>query len=150
MNRNIKLSLVFLLTIYANVLSQQPEDWPAETSVTKPGSRWWWMGSAVDEANLTKNLESYASAGMGSMEITPIYGVQGNDSAEVDFLSQKWMKLYNHTQKEAARLNLNIDMSTGTGWPFGGPSVSLQDAACKLITLEFQLKKAKPLTNQLK
>ncbi|NJK96290.1 MAG: glycosyl hydrolase family 2 [Bacteroidales bacterium] len=137
------------MTIYANVLSKQPEDWPAETSVTKPGSRWWWMGSAVDEANLTKNLESYASAGMGSMEITPIYGVQGNDSAEVDFLSQKWMKLYNHTQKEAARLNLNIDMSTGTGWPFGGPSVSLQDAACKLITLEFQLKEGETLNKPI-
>lgn len=53
----------------------------------KPAARWWWMGSAVDKENLTRNLEAYAAAGMGTMEITPIYGVQGNDAKDIPFLS---------------------------------------------------------------
>ena len=49
----------------------------------KLAARWWWMGSAVDKENLTRNLEAYAAAGMGTMEITPIYGVQGNDAKDI-------------------------------------------------------------------
>ena len=45
----------------------------------RPATRWWWLGSAVDATNLTYNLEEYAKAGLGGVEITPIYGVQGND-----------------------------------------------------------------------
>ena len=97
------------------------------------------MGSAVDEANLSRNLELYSDAGLGSLEITPIYGVQGNDSNEVDFLSNRWMELYSHTQKEAEKLGINIDMNTGTGWPFGGPDVGLKDAAGRLLIKEFKL-----------
>ena len=37
----------------------------------RPGARWWWLGSAVDEKNLTYNLEEYARTGMGAVEITP-------------------------------------------------------------------------------
>ena len=31
--------------------SAQPS-WPEVTNETKAGSRWWWLGSAVDEQNL--------------------------------------------------------------------------------------------------
>jgi len=44
---------------------------------SKPWTRWWWLGSDVDKAGLTFNLESLARAGIGGVEITPIYGVQG-------------------------------------------------------------------------
>ena len=29
-----------------------------------------------------------------------------------------------HTAREARRLDMGVDMATGTGWPFGGPEVS--------------------------
>lgn len=133
-----KLTVLFLL-LFLTVRCQSDVDWPQESVETKPGTRWWWMGSAVDEANLTRNMESYSKAGIGAMEITPIYGVQGNDTNEVDFLSNRWMQLYDHTQREAKRLGMNIDMNTGTGWPFGGPDLGLEDAACKLLIKEFNL-----------
>ncbi len=38
---------------------------------------WWWMGSAVDKANITRELERYAAAGLGgSVHIIPIYGAE--------------------------------------------------------------------------
>lgn len=113
--------------------------WPEESVDTKPGTRWWWMGSAVDKTNLSKNMEAYADAGIGSLEITPIYGIQGNDSNEIDFLSDKWMQMYIHSQQEALRLGMKIDMNTGTGWPFGGPDITPTDAASKLLVKEFNL-----------
>lgn len=63
-------------------LSAQNIAWPEVTTEAKPGARWWWMGSAVDAANLTRNLEAYSKAGMGTMEVTPIYGVQGNEQTK--------------------------------------------------------------------
>jgi hypothetical protein len=105
------------------------------------------MGSAVDERNLTINMESYACAGLGTLEITPVYGVQHNDSNDISFLSKRWMELYKYTQAEAIRLGLKIDMNTGTGWPFGGPEVKAEDAACKLITEEYFLKTGESLAS---
>ena len=40
-------------------------------STAKAGTRWWWMGSAVDEENLRWNFEQYAAKGIGTVEITP-------------------------------------------------------------------------------
>lgn len=126
----------------AKAIAQNSEtSWPTIKREAKPGTRWWWMGNAVDSLNLTKNMTDYATAGLGLLEITPIYGVKGNEKNEKTFLSPQWMALLGYTEEEAARLNLQIDMNTGTGWPFGGPDVSIEDAASKMLIEEFHLDK---------
>ena len=60
-------------------------------STTKAGVRWWWLGSAVDDDNLRWCLQQYADAGIGAVEITPLYGVKGNEANELPFLSPRWM-----------------------------------------------------------
>lgn len=107
---------------------------PEINSQAQPGTRWWWMGSAVDEKNLTCNLVEYAKAGIGSVEITPIYGVQNQESNDIAFLSGKWMEMYKHTLHIADSLNMRVDMNTGTGWPFGGSVITEDLAASKLVT----------------
>jgi len=113
--------------------------WPAVTGTAKPWTRWWWPGSAVDKANLTKQLEAIAAAGIGGVEITPIYGPKGAEDRYVDFLSPKWMEMLDHTTREAARLGLGVDMATGTGWPFGGPEVSAVDGSSSLAWVDGKL-----------
>ncbi|HSH08966.1 MAG TPA: glycosyl hydrolase [Oceanipulchritudo sp.] len=113
--------------------------WPAIPPTARPWTRWWWPGSGVDEANLTAQLEAFAKAGLGGVEITPIYGAKGYEERYVDFLSPRWMHLLEHTGQEGQRLGLGIDMATGTGWPFGGPWVSEADAAQKLVLKDAQL-----------
>ncbi len=143
-----KSNILFLplcaILLFSGCQSSQVH-WPKESVETKPGTRWWWMGSAVDEKDLSKNLESYADAGIGTVEITPIYGVQGNDSNEVDFLSDRWMQLYKHTVSEADKLGMRVDMNTGTGWPFGGPNMDAKHAAGKLLVKEYHLKKGQSI-----
>jgi len=113
--------------------------WPTLNSEMHPGARWWWMGSAVDKTNLTYNLEEYARVGMGTVEVTPIYGVQNNDKNNIPFLSPKWMEMLGHTITETKRLGMQTDMNTGTGWPFGGPEVTIEDAASKLLITEYKV-----------
>lgn len=138
----LSASLLFVSVIS---LSAQTTSWPAVKAEAKPWARWWWLGSAVDKANLTYNMSEYAAKGMGGLEITPIYGVQGNDANNISYLSPKWMEMLTHTENEAARLGMKIDMNTGTGWPFGSPEVAIEDAACKVVFQDYMLKAGETL-----
>ncbi len=133
------LALFFALSATL-ALSAVNTAWPEITTDSKPGVRWWWMGSAVDEKNLTWNLEELSKAGIGSVEITPIYGVQGNDANEIDFLSPKWMNMLKFTQLEAKRLKMQVDMNGATGWPFGGPQIDTEHAATKEFIQRYPVK----------
>ena len=134
------LSVAFLLS--AALLGLRPVEgraadadlaWPAVKREHKPWTRWWWPGSAVDKANLTRELEAIAAAGFGGVEITPIYGAKGFEDRFIDFLSPKWMEMLEHVGREGKRLDLGIDMATGTGWPFGGPWVTPADSNTKIV-----------------
>ena len=107
--------------------------WPVVAQTAKPAARWWWLGSAVDKENLQWNIRTYAEAGLGELEITPIYGVQGNEANEISFLSPEWMEMFRFCCEVGEQSGIKIDMSTGTGWPFGGPWVNEEDAACKAV-----------------
>lgn len=114
----------------------QSLSWPATTTETKPGTRWWWPGSAVDADGLAWNLQKLAGAGIGTVEITPIYGVNGNEDNEIEFLTLKWMQALDTTMNIAGRFDIDVDMDCGSGWPFGGPCVPLEEAACKAIFVD--------------
>ncbi len=129
--RFIALSAFALALITAGA-SAADSPWPAITAQQKPWTRWWWPGSAVDAEHLTVELEDIAAAGFGGVEITPIYGAKGAESRFIPFLSPRYVEMLAHTSTTAKRLGLGVDMATGTGWPFGGPWVGLQDAELKL------------------
>jgi hypothetical protein len=99
-----------------------------KASTVKPWTRWWWMGSAVDEPGITAHLQAYAAAGIGGVEVTPIYGVPSRASAWVPFLSERWMQLLSFTTAECARLGMGCDLDLGSGWPWGGPMISAKQA----------------------
>ncbi len=142
LNCTMMVKRILLISCFAFLYIYSPAQevaWPKITTETKPAARWWWLGSAVDEKNLSYNLEEYSRAGMGTMEITPIYGVKGNEARDIKFLSPTWMKMLHHTEAEAKRCGMQMDMNTGTGWPFGGPEVSIEDAASKVIFEEYKL-----------
>lgn len=133
-----KISLVFFAALLLFTANAQIK-WPVITQQTKPWTRWWWQGSAVDKPNLTAAMQLYAKAGLGGLEITPIYGVKGAEDKFINFLSPMWVDVLQYTLTEGKRLGLGIDMATGTGWPFGGPWVEDKDAskyvAYKMYTL---------------
>ena len=131
--------LVVLLCLVATpgISATTPESssdltWPEVHREMKPWTRWWWLGSAVDQRNLTRELEAIAAAGFGGVEITPIYGAKGYEDRFIPFLSPRYLEMLAHVGAEAKRLHLGVDMATGTGWPFGGPQVTPADAELKI------------------
>ena len=137
--RRIVLSLaagVFVAVSSAAPPSLNP--WPEITRESKPWARWWWLGSAVDEPNLTRELTAIAGAGFGGVEITPIYGVKGEEARYRAFLSPEYLTVLGHAAREAQRLGLGVDMATGTGWPFGGPKVTPVDAELQVDNISYE------------
>lgn len=134
---NIYLKFFIFIGVLIIVLSCKTKvnvapGWPPIRRETKPWTRWWWHGNAQTKEGITTEMEAYQKAGLGGLEITPIYGVRGYEDKFVDYLSPQWMELFLHTLKEAERLDVGIDMATGTGWPFGGPWVTDEDASKNL------------------
>jgi hypothetical protein len=116
-----------------------PSAWPVITQSAKPWTRWWWPGSAVARDQITAQLEAIAAAGIGGVEITPIYGARGAEARYLDFLSPRWVEMLTFTCQEARRLGLGVDMATGTGWPFGGPTVVEADGSSSPVLLDGHL-----------
>jgi len=150
MKRFLSILIFFLLFIQLASAQTKNTVWPVMEKQMKPWVRWWWMGSAVDEKNLAQNLTTYQKAGIGGVEITPIYGAVGYESRYIDFLSPKWMEMLAFTIQKSNALGLGVDLNTGTGWPFGGPQVKVEQAATKLITQKYTIKAGDKLTEPVK
>lgn len=138
---NLFITLFFscALSTFAQETSGSP--WPKSTNINQPWTRWWWMGNAVDKPNLKKSLTDFYKAGIGGVEITPIYGVKGEENNFIDYLSPKWMEMLDYTIHIADSLHMQVDMVLGTGWPYGGSHVTLPHAASKLIVEKYPVKK---------
>ena len=130
--RKVLITMAMVLATMA-IFAQQ---WPEAKPEAKAGARWWWLGSAVDKENLRWTMQEYAGHGIGALEITPIYGVQGNDANNIPYLSDRWMEMLREVQQNGQRLGIEVSMATGTGWPFGGPWVPLEESACKAVFVD--------------
>ncbi len=127
----MKLPALAVLMVCAVAHGAEPAGsaWPDVTQTARPWTRWWWPGSAVERQHLAAQLQQFSAAGLGGVEITPIYGARGADARDVQFLSPQWTELLAFTASESRRLGLGVDMATGTGWPFGGPEVGVRQGS---------------------
>ena len=133
-------SLLFVLAPFLlSAADDNPLAWPTATREMQPWTRWWWLGNAVDKPNLTRALTQFRQAGIGGVEICPIYGAHGYERHFIEFLSPEWLDMLAHTTTEAKRLGLGVDLTTGTGWPPGGPFVSREDASSRILLVDYQL-----------
>jgi hypothetical protein len=119
-NRKYFLSMLtglFLLILFegCKINEAATHAWPAITREGNPWTRWWWEGNALTKEGITAEMEAYKKAGLGGLEITPIYGFVGYEDKFINFLSPEWMELLLHTLREGERLDMGIDMATGTG-----------------------------------
>jgi alpha-L-rhamnosidase len=143
-----KIFLSLLIVVFALSASAQIKS-PAANNQTKPWTRWWWMGSGVDEAGIKKQLTQLAAAGFGGVEIVPIYGAKGFENKYIKYLSPQWMVMLDYTVQQANALNMGVYISVGTGWPIGGSNVTIQDAASKLTVQKYLLKANESLADKI-
>ena len=142
-------SLIILIVGVTGCTEKEVSVWPEVKKESRPWVRWWWMGSAVDKPNLDACLSDYAGKGIGGVEIAPIYGAKGFEDKYIPYLSPKWMEMLKFTLTKADSLGMGVDMTNGTGWPFGGPQVSIKDAATKFVIQKYHLNKDERLDSSI-
>ena len=135
-----------LVLIFTSSYAQAQQ---ANGNTARPWTYWWWMGSAVNEPDITYQLEQFAQAGLGGVHIIPIYGVKGFEKQFIPFLTDRWLAVFAHTVREGKRLGIGVDLTTGTGWPFGGPGTT-PDMVAKQWKVENDQLVAVPTNQQVK
>jgi len=98
--------------------------------------RWWWFGPAVTQRELDRELQAMKAAGIGGVEIQPVYPLALDDPPEgirnLRFLSPEFMDALRFAVSRAQQLGLRVDLTLGSGWPFGGPKIGRELAAQRL------------------
>jgi hypothetical protein len=105
----------------------------------RPMTRWWWFGGAVTTEEITRQLTFMKEAGLGGAEIQPVYPVEVDDPERgirnIRYYSEEWFDVLRHAVREARRLGLQLDLTLGSGWPYGGPFIPTSLAARRLRVL---------------
>jgi hypothetical protein len=112
-----------------NAFAQPPDD-------SRIMMRWWWFGPAVTKPELQRELEQMKAAGIGGFEIATLYAQALDDPStgflNLSYLSDEHIDDLRFVAEEARRLGLRVDITLGSGWPFGGPSIPVTQAAGEL------------------
>jgi hypothetical protein len=95
--------------------------------------RWWWFGPAVTKPEIKRELEQMKAAGIGGVEIATLYPLALDDPRSgfhnTTFLSDEHIDALRFAASEARELGLRVDITLGSGWPFGGPHIPITQAA---------------------
>jgi hypothetical protein len=94
--------------------------------------RWWWFGPSATNPELRRELEQMKAAGIGGVEIATLYALALDDPGgfhNYAFTSEEHLDHLRFAAEEARRLGLRVDITLGSGWPFGGPHIPVTQAA---------------------
>jgi len=95
--------------------------------------RWWWFGPAVTKPELERELNAMKDAGIGGVEIQPVYPVALDDPQtgfhNDAYLSEPFLDNLRFAAQTARRLGLRVDITLGSGWPYGGPQTPISEAS---------------------
>jgi hypothetical protein len=97
---------------------------------------WRIFGPAWSREEIDRQLEQLQRAGVGGVMTCFTYPLALDDPASgienQAFLSPAFLDTFRYAAVRSKQLGLEFGVCGGTGWPFGGPSVSLRDAAQRL------------------
>lgn len=135
--RTLLLSMVMGLafwsgTVQAGELADGFAHPPADA---RPMVRWWWFGPNVQDNEIVREIHAMKEGGFGGFELQTVYplSLEGNMS----FLSDAHLRAIRLANETARAEGLRVDLTLGSGWPFGGPNIpiDLASTAIKLVQI---------------
>src|ERR1035437_5837437 len=151
LKRSLLSGSLVLLSLFSDHPShaQQPASTPADSAIaalhqsfahppddSRIMVRWWWFGPSATKPELTRELEQMKAAGIGGVEITTLYPLALDDPPSgfhnYSYGSDEHLDALRFAAQEARRLGLRVDITLGSGWPFGGPHIPVTQSAGSL------------------
>lgn len=103
---------------------------------------WWWLNGQTTKEAITRDLVAMREKGFGGANlIDAAHGSRGHGSHTKpphgpDFGSPEWVELFVHALREADRLGLELGLNIQSGWNLGGPTVTPEHAAKRVVWSE--------------
>ncbi|HEX4486224.1 MAG TPA: glycosyl hydrolase [Terriglobales bacterium] len=98
--------------------------------------RWWWFGPSATKEEITAELQHMKAAGIGGVELQATYPMAVDDPANgfrnYRYLSPEFLNMVSFASHTAKELGLRMDLTIGSGWPYGGPYIPMELAATRL------------------
>ena len=104
--------------------------------------RWWWFGPAVTAEGIERELHAMKAGGIGGVEVQPTYplvvdgGSGGEAVKNLKFMSPEFLSMLGVTAEKAKELGMRMDLTLGSGWPYGGPMFNQQTDGAKELATE--------------
>jgi hypothetical protein len=94
---------------------------------------WWWLKGAASKEGITRDFEEMKKQGIAGALLFDA----GEAGAEAPrgpyFMSPAWRELYKHAVREADRCGIVLSVNLCSGWNAGGPWVTPEHAAKKIV-----------------
>src|SRR5215472_8227417 len=132
--------VAFAATLFATVslfaaddvgLSEQSFDQPPDDA--RIMVRWWWFGPAATKPEVEREMTVMKEGGIGGFEATSCYPLALNGTlpglTNYGLLSPEYLDVLGFAAAKAKELGLRMDLTLGSGWPYGGPQISRANAA---------------------
>ncbi|HEV2351557.1 MAG TPA: glycosyl hydrolase [Terriglobia bacterium] len=120
----------------------KPSSWKHPPPSNRMIAWWMWYGPAVTEVEIHRELLAMHEAGLGGVLIYPSYPQHVDDPnlgiRNLRFLSPEYLRVYRDAVRFAHRLGMTVDVVGGSGWPFGGPSVNINEASHSVRIVKVQ------------
>jgi alpha-L-rhamnosidase len=95
--------------------------------------RWWWFGASVTKPEIEREIRAMQQGGIGGFEVQPVYPMTLDDPSQgisnLPYLSSGFLDTWHFASEKAHELGVRMDVTLGSGWPFGGPYVPVTHAA---------------------
>ncbi|MGD1086135.1 MAG: glycosyl hydrolase [Verrucomicrobiota bacterium] len=100
--------------------------------------RWWWFGPAVTHAQLEREMNFMKEGGIGGFEVQQTYPLALDGElpglTNLKFLSPEALEALHFVSGKAKELGLRMNLTLGSGWPYGGPQFTAEEGATAIQT----------------
>jgi len=115
-------------------------DFIAPPDAFKAWCYWWWLNGAASKEGITRDFEEMKKQGIAGALLFDA-GEGGADAPRgPPFMGPQWRELYRHALREADRCGIALSVNLCSGWNAGGPWVTPQHAAKKLVAASVAVK----------
>ena len=116
------------------------EEFASPPPSARPWVYWWWLNGAASKEGITRDFEEMRKQGIGGALLFDA-GEAGPEAPRgPKFMSAAWRELYKHAVREAGRCGIVLGVNLCSGWNAGGPWVTHEHAAKKLVSAQAVVK----------
>jgi hypothetical protein len=122
--------------LHSQSIDQLAQTFAAPPNDARPMMRWWWFGPAVTRVEIAREIHQMHEGEIGGFELASVYPLALDDPQKgvhnLRYGSPEMVDMLRYAQQQGRALGMRVDLTLGSGWPFGGPHIPIEQSAGRL------------------